>query len=64
MGLILGIIIFACTHLWILKKIDEMDFFEYDVTFCRDVRAQLGMITYASEVETWRKDLNRRNSKF
>lgn len=41
-----------------------MEFFEYDVTFCRNVRAQMGMIAYASDIYEWRESLNRPNSKF
>lgn len=36
----------------------------YDTMFCRDVRAQLGMFTYVSDLEETRERLNRPNSKF
>lgn len=42
----------------------KMLMMRYDTTFCRDVRACLGMFVYASQVEEWRKALNRPNSKF
>ena len=45
-------------------KYIERNMFKYDTTFCRDVRASLGMITYASDIEKTRAKLNSKKSKF
>lgn len=45
-------------------KYIERNMFKYDTTFCRDVRANLGMITYASDIEKTRAKLNSNKSKF
>ena len=42
----------------------ERNMFKYDTTFCRDVRANLGMITYASDIEKAKAKLNSNKSKF
>ena len=36
----------------------------YETMFCRDVRAELGMFAYPSEIEKRREKLNRKKSKF
>ncbi len=46
------------------SKYIERNMFKYDTTFCRDVRANLGMITYASDIEKTRTRLNSNKSKF
>ena len=45
-------------------KYIERNMFKYDTTFCRDVRANLGMIAYASDIEKTRVKLNNSKSKF
>ena len=45
-------------------KYIERNMFKYDTTFCRDSRANLGMITYASNIEKTRAKLNSNKSKF
>ena len=36
----------------------------YETAFCRDVRAELGMFAYPSDVEKKRQKLNNKKSKF
>ena len=45
-------------------KYMERNMFKYDTTFCRDVRANLGMIAYASDIEKTRAKLNSKRSRF
>lgn len=45
-------------------KYMERNMFKYDTTFCRDVRANLGMITYTSDIEKIRAKLNSKRSRF
>ena len=45
-------------------KYMERNMFQYDTTFCRDVRTNLGMIAYASDIEKTRAKLNSNKSKF
>lgn len=45
-------------------KYMERNMFKYDTTLCRDVRANLGMIAYASDIEKTRAKLNSKKSKF
>lgn len=66
MDIILAVIIFALVSLFLLqlaKKV-EKDNCTYETAFCRDVRAELGMFAYPSEVDAKREKLNRKNSKF
>ena len=64
MWLILGIMLFTISHIWILYKLNKWRPYEYNTMFCRDVRAQEGMFAYVSDLEETRKHLNRKNSKF
>lgn len=64
MGLILGIIIFAAAHLWILKKLDEWEPCPYDTTYCRDVRATDGRLVGALDLEETRAKIDGKSSKF
>lgn len=64
MLLILGILIFIVSHIWILHKLKHWRPYEYETMFCRDVRAQESMFAYASDLEETRSRLNRKNSKF
>ena len=64
MELILGIIIFIVSHIWILCKLSKWRPYEYETMFCRDVRAQEGMFAYKSELEETRQRLSKKNSKF
>lgn len=64
MGLILGIVIYVAFNIWILHQLKTFRPYEYDTTFCRDVRANLGMFAYASDVEAARQRLNSKKSKF
>ena len=45
------------------NKIEEQNS-TYETVFCRDVRANLGMIVSSSEVEAKREKLNNKKSKF
>ena len=66
MDLILCIIIYALISLGLIQlaKSVERKMHFYDTTFCRDVRANLGMFAYASGVEATRQRLNSKKSKF
>ena len=64
MDLLFGITIFIVSHIWILIELQKWRPYEYDTLFCRDVRASMGMIAYASELEEKRKHINSRKSKF
>lgn len=66
MELILFMIYFLLVNIGLLCLIDwtEKHIGVYDTMFCRDVRASLGMFAYKSDVEEFRKKLNRPNSKF
>ncbi len=66
MDLILFVIIFALISFGLIQlaKSVERKMHCYDTTFCRDIRANLGMITYASDVEATRQRLNSKKSKF
>ena len=64
MGLILGIVIYVAFNIWILHQLKTFRPYEYDTTFCRDVRANLGMFAYASDVEATRQRLNSKKSRF
>lgn len=64
MELILGVSIILITHIWILKKLKNWKPYKYDTMFCRDTRANLDMIAYASDIEATRSRLSRSNSKF
>ena len=64
MGLILGIVIYVAFNIWILHQLKTFRPYEYDTTSCRDVRANLGMFAYASDVEATRQRLNSKKSKF
>lgn len=65
MGIILLTIVYTTISLFFIhmcKKAEKQ--WRYDTTNCRDVRANLSMISYPSEIEKTRKKLNRKNSKF
>ena len=66
MNLLLCVIIFALISLGFIQlaKSVERKMRFYDTTFCRDVRANLGMFAYASDVEATRQKLNSKKSKF
>lgn len=66
MELILFMIYWLLVNIGLLRfiKWTENNIGVYDTMFCRDVRAQLGMITYASDLEETRKRLNHPKSKF
>ena len=64
MGLILGIIIFAAFHIWLLHSLKNWKPYVYDTMFCRDVRASMDIIAYASDIEETRERLNSKKSKF
>ena len=66
MDLILCVIIFALISLGLihLAKSTERKMHSYDTSFCRDVRANLGMFACASDVEATRQRLNSKKSKF
>ena len=64
MGLLLGVVVFVVSHIWILIKLSEFRPYEYETMFCRDVRAQEGMFVYQSELEETRQKLSKKNSKF
>ena len=64
MLLILGILIFVVSHIWILCKLSKWRPYEYETMFCRDVRAQQGMFAYKSALEETRIKLSRKGNKF
>ena len=66
MDLILCIIIYALISLgfMLFAKSVVRRVHSYDTTFCRDVRANLGMIAYKSTVEESRARINSKKSKF
>ena len=66
MDLILCVIIYALISLGLIQlaKSVERKMHSYDTTFCRDVRANLGMFAYSSNVEATRQRLNSKKSKF
>lgn len=66
MDLISFVIIYALISLGLIQlaKSAERKMHSYDTTFCRDVRANLGMFAYASDVEATRQRLNSKKSKF
>lgn len=61
-----AIVVYAIISIGLIQyaKYMERNMFKYDTTFCRDVRANLGMITYASDIEKARAKLNSKKSKF
>ncbi len=66
MDIILAVIIFVLVSLFLLqlaKKVEKKNC-TYETVFCRDVRAELGMFAYPSQVEEKREQLNRKESKF
>lgn len=66
MDLILCVIIVLMIHIGLIAfaKWAEKHFCAYDPIFCQDVRANLGMFVYKSDVERMRKKLNNPKSKF
>jgi len=66
MDLISCVIIVLLIHIGLLAfvKWAEKHIGVYDTIFCRDVRANLGMFVYKSDVERMRKELNNPKSKF
>lgn len=66
MDIILAVLVFAGISMfliWLAKKA-EAQCSSYEICFCRDVRAILGMFAYPSQVEAKRKRLNNKKSKF
>ena len=65
MGIFALVLIFALISfcLIIFAKIVDSSI-KYDTIFCHDVRAQLGMIVYKSDLEEKRKKLKSPYSKF
>lgn len=66
MDIILAVIVFAGISLFLIqlaKKVEKQNS-TYETCFCRDVRANLGMFAYPSQVESKREKLNRKDSKF
>lgn len=61
-----AIVVYAIISIGLIQyaKYIESNMFKYDTTFCRDSRANLGMIAYASDVEATRQRLNSKKSKF
>ena len=61
-----AIVVYAIISVGLIQyaKYMERNMFKYDTTFCRDVRANLGMIAYASDIEKTRAKLNSNKSKF
>jgi hypothetical protein len=66
MEIILPMIVFVLINLWFIHRcnVSEDRRCHYDTTFCRDVRAQLGMFAYKSKVEATRERLSCPNSRF
>ncbi len=66
MDIIFAVLVFAGISMfliWLAKKVEKKNC-GYETVFCRDVRAQLGMFDYPSQVEEKRVQLNRKESKF
>ena len=61
-----AIVVYAIISIGLIQyaKYIERNMFKYDTTFCRDVRANLGMIAYASDIEKTRAKLNSKRSRF
>lgn len=61
-----AILVYAIISVGLIQyaKYMERNMFKYDTIFCRDVRANLGMIAYASDIEKTRAKLNSKKSKF
>lgn len=61
-----AIVVYAIISIGLIQyaKYIESNMFKYDTTFCRDARANLGMIAYASDIEKARAKLNSNKSKF
>ena len=61
-----AILVYATISIGLIQyaKYMERNMFKYDTTFCRDVRANLWMIAYASDIEKTRVKLNNSKSKF
>ena len=64
--MLIAIVVYAIIGIGFIQyaKYMERNMFKYDTTFCRDVRANLGMIAYASDIEKTRAKLNSKKSKF
>lgn len=56
-------IIISLVFICLCKKF-EKNCKTYDTNFCRDVRANLGMFAYPSDIEAAREKLNSKKSKF
>ena len=66
MDIIFAVLVFAGCSIFLIqlaKKVEKQNS-TYETAFCRDVRANLGMFAYPSELEAKRENLNRKNSKF
>lgn len=66
MDLILFVIVWILINIGLIyiAKEAEKEMSSYEIAFCRDVRASLGMFAYPSKLEKTRQKLNRANSKF
>lgn len=66
MILLLYAIVFAIINVGLIcfAKHLEKTYCTYETMFCRDVRANLGMLAHASDVEVTRQRLNSKKSKF
>ena len=66
MEIILYVFVFSVINmffLWLYKKVEKQHC-SYETVFCRDIRAELGMFAYPSELEEKREKLNSKSSKF
>jgi hypothetical protein len=62
MEIILVVIIYVAISLFFIHLCNKAEKQKrYDTTNCRNVRAQLGMFAYMSDIEKTRKKLNRKN---
>lgn len=66
MDILLCVVVYILISLAFIQlvKSAERKMCSYDTTFCRDVRANLGMFAYASDIEATRQRLNSKKSKF
>lgn len=59
-----AVIIYFLISICLILYANKASFKNYTPVFCRDIRAQLGMFAYKSDVEEKRAKLNRPDSKF
>lgn len=66
MDIIFAVLVFAGISIFLIqlaKKVEKQNS-TYETAFCSDVRANLGMFAYPSQVESKREKLNGKKSKF